>query len=251
MEVHHHPHVEKKNFKEYFLEFIMIFLAVTLGFFAENLREYFKDKSEIQNDMQSMVADLRADVSMYNYYISENQLSDRKIDTLITLLKTNRSNSSDIYFLARYITASNNTYTPSTKTFDQMKSSAALKLIEPRDLLDSISDYYQSLQWFPGVNTLQNEKLSEVHLANSQLFDGYVFQKMFEVVSTKFGAKGNLKKPEGNPAFLSDNLNVINSVIMAYHYLFSVTEVNNKGAIVRYENAKRLIDLLKKEYNLQ
>ena len=31
MEVHHHPHVEKKNFKEYFLEFLMIFLAVTLG----------------------------------------------------------------------------------------------------------------------------------------------------------------------------------------------------------------------------
>lgn len=39
MEVHHHPHVEKKNFKEYFLEFLMIFLAVTLGFFAESLRE--------------------------------------------------------------------------------------------------------------------------------------------------------------------------------------------------------------------
>jgi hypothetical protein len=39
MEVHHHLHVEKKNFKEYFLEFLMIFLAVTLGFFAENIRE--------------------------------------------------------------------------------------------------------------------------------------------------------------------------------------------------------------------
>ena len=39
MEVHHHPHVEKKNFKEYFLEFLMIFLAVTMGFFAENIRE--------------------------------------------------------------------------------------------------------------------------------------------------------------------------------------------------------------------
>ena len=25
MEVHHHPKVEKKNFKEYFLEFLMIF----------------------------------------------------------------------------------------------------------------------------------------------------------------------------------------------------------------------------------
>lgn len=28
MEVHHHPDVEKKNFEEYFLEFLMIFLAV-------------------------------------------------------------------------------------------------------------------------------------------------------------------------------------------------------------------------------
>jgi hypothetical protein len=41
MEVHHHPdlHHEKKKFKEYLLEFVMIFLAVTLGFFAETIRE--------------------------------------------------------------------------------------------------------------------------------------------------------------------------------------------------------------------
>ncbi|HXS54614.1 MAG TPA: hypothetical protein VN726_00740 [Hanamia sp.] len=43
MEVHHHPTVEKKNFKDYFLEFLMIFLAVTLGFFAESYREHLVD----------------------------------------------------------------------------------------------------------------------------------------------------------------------------------------------------------------
>jgi hypothetical protein len=44
MEVHHHPdlHHKKKNFKEYFLEFLMIFLAVTPGFVAENIREHFE-----------------------------------------------------------------------------------------------------------------------------------------------------------------------------------------------------------------
>ncbi|HEY5461679.1 MAG TPA: hypothetical protein VIJ95_00350 [Hanamia sp.] len=36
MEVHHHPHVDpgsyrEKNFKEYFLEFVMIFLALIMG----------------------------------------------------------------------------------------------------------------------------------------------------------------------------------------------------------------------------
>jgi hypothetical protein len=46
MEVHHHPHVAKKNFKEYFLEFLMIFLAVTMGFFAENIREHFTEKAK-------------------------------------------------------------------------------------------------------------------------------------------------------------------------------------------------------------
>lgn len=36
MEVHHHPdlHHKRKKLKEYFLEFFMIFLAVTLGFFC-------------------------------------------------------------------------------------------------------------------------------------------------------------------------------------------------------------------------
>src|SRR5215471_10604418 len=43
MEVHHHPHVEKKNLKEYLLEGLMIFIAVTMGFFAENIREHFAD----------------------------------------------------------------------------------------------------------------------------------------------------------------------------------------------------------------
>ena len=51
MEVHHHPdlHHKKKNFTEYFLEFLMIFLAVTLGFFAENVREHFDEEKNIES----------------------------------------------------------------------------------------------------------------------------------------------------------------------------------------------------------
>ena len=38
MEVHHHSHHPKK-WKEYLTEFLMLFLAVSMGFVAENLRE--------------------------------------------------------------------------------------------------------------------------------------------------------------------------------------------------------------------
>ncbi|MGN6246796.1 MAG: hypothetical protein ACTHNG_00485 [Ginsengibacter sp.] len=58
MEVHHHPHVEKKNFKEYFLEFLMIFLAVTLGFFAENIRENIVKREKEKHYIENIIADL-------------------------------------------------------------------------------------------------------------------------------------------------------------------------------------------------
>ena len=61
MEVHHNPHVKKKNFKEYFFEFLMIFLAVTLGFFAEQMREYFADSERGKEYMQEIVQNLGYD----------------------------------------------------------------------------------------------------------------------------------------------------------------------------------------------
>ena len=40
MEVHHPHHSDhQKKWSELLLEFFMLFLAVTLGFFAENIRE--------------------------------------------------------------------------------------------------------------------------------------------------------------------------------------------------------------------
>jgi hypothetical protein len=61
MEVHHHPHVEKKGFKEYLLEGLMIFIAVTMGFFAEGLREHIGDRNREKDYMQSLLSDLRSD----------------------------------------------------------------------------------------------------------------------------------------------------------------------------------------------
>ncbi|HEY2726945.1 MAG TPA: hypothetical protein VGI61_07215, partial [Parafilimonas sp.] len=88
MEVHHHPHVEKKNFKEYFLEFLMIFLAVTLGFFAENVREHFDDGEREEAYAQTLYEDLKADTTLLNAAISEKNFVIPKIDTFRMLVHT-------------------------------------------------------------------------------------------------------------------------------------------------------------------
>src|ERR1700731_218101 len=104
MEVHHHPNVEKKKFKEYFLEFLMIFLAVTMGFFAENLREKITDSRKIHEYMQSMVSDLQSDITLYRYSINFNKQYDQMIDTIITSFTGNKNNKAKVYFMARTLT---------------------------------------------------------------------------------------------------------------------------------------------------
>src|SRR3982750_1889637 len=57
MEVHKHPHhvTHKKKWGEYLLEFLMLFLAVFLGFLAENLREQTVEHHREKEYVQSLV----------------------------------------------------------------------------------------------------------------------------------------------------------------------------------------------------
>lgn len=65
MEVHHHAHhsENKKKWSELLLEFFMLFLAVTLGFFAENIRETIADKHKKQEQLEAVVRDFKTDIA--------------------------------------------------------------------------------------------------------------------------------------------------------------------------------------------
>src|ERR1700760_3903732 len=102
MEVHHHPqlHHESKPWKEYLLEFLMIFLAVTMGFFAENLREKITDNRKIHENVQSMARDIESDITLYKSSIDFNRKPAQMIDTIITSLTEHKNNKSKVYFMA-------------------------------------------------------------------------------------------------------------------------------------------------------
>ncbi len=72
MEVHHHPqlHHKPKPWLEYFFEFIMIFIAVTLGFFAESFREHLADKGKEKEIITALYNDLKNDTANLNIIIN-------------------------------------------------------------------------------------------------------------------------------------------------------------------------------------
>jgi hypothetical protein len=89
MEVHHHPQLDHrpKPWKEYLLEGLMIFIAVMLGFFAENIREDITNNEHVRQLTSQMVQDLEADTTRLNDIILNETKILRSNDTLFSLLQ--------------------------------------------------------------------------------------------------------------------------------------------------------------------
>ena len=130
MEVHHHPDLKhrKKRWTEYFLEFLMIFLAVTLGFLAENLREHISEKDRAEIFAQSLIADLKADTSTLHQLIFYTNEKIRLIDSLDKNLhaQRNRTNDSLLYNNIIYV-ISTFQFDNINGTYEQIKNSGSLR----------------------------------------------------------------------------------------------------------------------------
>ena len=62
MEVHHPHHpTHKKKWSEYIIEFVMLFTAVTLGFFAENIRESIAEKHKKEELLAAVIRNFKTD----------------------------------------------------------------------------------------------------------------------------------------------------------------------------------------------
>ena len=227
----------------------MLFLAVTLGFYAENLREGIKNREEIHLDMRSMVADLKADIIHFDSVLDRNQFGYTMADSLIRLLHSDISNTTEIYYCARAVTSNVGYFYSNAKTFDQIKSSGLLRLMRPRSLLDSISSYYISFEWLTNQSELLRMKLDDIHKGNEKLFDSYVFYEMMNVNLGNFnGTHLLINKPQGHPSLLSTEFNNVNAVSLNYHYYSSTAKFYCRTAILQRKLAMRLIQLINEEY---
>lgn len=72
MEVHHHSHHPKK-WKEYLIEFLMLFLAVSMGFIAENIREKYIENERSYELMHAYIVDLKENQKQLDSLIINNK----------------------------------------------------------------------------------------------------------------------------------------------------------------------------------
>ncbi len=262
MEVHHHPDMEHKakKFKEYFLEFLMIFLAVTLGFFAESLRENLNDHSSEKEYIEHIRENLVSDTTNLNIWIPALYQRMRDFDTLIQILEvpgpTNRG--SEMYLLAR-ISTRIGSFVPSDNTILELKNSGNFRLIRKQNVIDELLEYEQIKDSYEGLYSIQLRENDLTYPLIGNLFDATVFDKMLVISDTsKFnekdfatGSKSYTQPPVGNPQLRNHDIDKINLLIYYLHQRKS----SFNGEILIMKNQKQkveeLIKLLDKEYNLK
>jgi len=244
MEVHHHPEVEKKGFKEYLLEGLMIFIAVMMGFFAESLREHIADKSRETAYMRSMVQDLKSDTAALTAFVNFEKGDVKITDSLITDLYApdNKNRGNDIYYFARKASVVYQIIF-NDRTRQQLKSSGSLRLIDNVQVSNGIMAYDQKLR-ITEFEMTQIETLRQSYRELAEkVFDMKIFNDMLQA--------GKIARPVNNPQLFARDPALINSMVGALQYLKNayLIQVGRAGQLLN--QAKELIELINTEYHLQ
>ncbi|MFI5162954.1 MAG: hypothetical protein ACHQHN_16855 [Sphingobacteriales bacterium] len=162
MEVHHHPEVEKKGFKEYILEGLMIFLAVTMGFFAESIRENITNKEHVKQLTSQLLLDLKTDTANLNILYEDESQQMAKQDTLIQLLNEPIANmdKKKMQFLVLYCYDIRE-FHPTTGAMGAIKSELHLRQFSNSKLISLMADYEQATNTMQKSQDLQYQNIRE------------------------------------------------------------------------------------------
>jgi len=162
----------KKHLGSYAIEFILLFSAVTLGFFAENYRESQVERKTERMYLQSLLEDLGQDTVKIDFSIQSKLTKDAYFDTLHQIIYQTPKPwpTRKLYYISRYLLIREHFY-GTEGTIKQLENSGGFKLLRNHDLVDKINAY-----------SAAKEKLYQIQIArdlNAVPFKeaiGHVFQ---------------------------------------------------------------------------
>ncbi|HYM95095.1 MAG TPA: hypothetical protein VET23_13200 [Chitinophagaceae bacterium] len=146
MEIHAHAHTEPNNhggkkFKHYFWEFFMLFLAVTLGFLVENMREHYIENERLHRYLKSLLLDIESNRSVLDSAVRENSKMIVAYDSLVNQLNTATKGFDRAAFARKLGAVWYRGFINRNETFEQMKSSGSLRYVKNFTLLTALLDY--------------------------------------------------------------------------------------------------------------
>jgi len=139
-------HDPKKKLKTYFFDFFMLFLAVTLGFFVNNLNENLSERQREKQYITGLINDLIIDTVQIQEIHSSIESQIDGIDSLLHILENKDQDYfiNNLYYYSFKYLNSAVFFTSSDRTISQLTSAGGLRLIQKKNESDNIVQYYSS-----------------------------------------------------------------------------------------------------------
>ncbi|HWC53252.1 MAG TPA: hypothetical protein VG676_06685 [Chitinophagaceae bacterium] len=247
MEVHHHHESpEHKKWHHYFWEFFMLFLAVTLGFLVENLREHVVEHKREKQYIRSLIADLKDDDSTINEALLAQENRTAMMDSMISILNDPskiHGNEGVLYYWARW-SPRLSSLPINTRTFEQLKNSGNFRLISDLETSNRIMSYYEEIPSIRLVEGIFLGEFDQYKILASKIFEPAVFISM----ETQ---DGEIVRTDKNPPLQSYDPALIKQFSVFAVYMNGSARGITTEAKKLHEKGKAIIEYLQKEYHLQ
>jgi hypothetical protein len=167
-------HKEKKRLIDYLLEGLMIFVAVVMGFLAENVREEIWNRQKENQYIRSYVQNLRQDSIMLEQHISDNIRKVMYLDSLLSFSRKDISilpNRVAFYYYCIPTIGYYSEFSNNDATFLQLTYSGGLRLIKKDHVADSIAEYAIRLKNVFGAEGLYSKATDAATAAAHEVLD--------------------------------------------------------------------------------
>lgn len=189
----------KKHLGSYAVEFVLLFSAVTLGFFAENYREGLVERKTEKMYLQSLIKDLGQDTLKIDYSIRSKEIKDQYFDTLYTILyQTPRPwPTRKLYYISRYLLIREPFY-GTMGTIHQLENAGGFKLIQDENLVDKINAYSAAKEKLNQIQLVRDQNTLPFKEAIGNVFFGKELAFLFDPIKFK-GRPYSMGEPNWDP----------------------------------------------------
>lgn len=194
----------KRYFLKYLFEFLILFSAVTLGFFAENYRESLVDRKTERLYLKSLLDDLGQDTIKIDFSLQSKETKERYFDTLYTIIYRTPKPwpTRKLYFISRFLLIREPFYS-TEGTIQQLENSGGFKLIRNHELVNKINSYSSAKEKLNQIQVARDQQGIPFKESIGKVFQGSELAFLFDPIKYK-GRPYSMGEPDLDPPLIGN-----------------------------------------------
>ncbi len=246
MEVQKHPHhvTHKKKWFEYLLEFFMLFLAVYLGFIAENMRETNHERRKEREYIHSLYDDLQKDTFLLKNEIKNTRKVAARADSAVQIIQSSNFSKANLITLYRLNRAYLNPLAVflTDRTSSQLKNGGGLQLLRNGIVTEQIINYWSMADRLMLYKSSINELRTKTREKSYSIFDNKYYSSM----------SNNNFTIIGNPKLLTIDQFALSEFANRLSHVSGLTQGTYINELTRQiEEAEKLMKVIKNYYRFE